>query len=931
MKATRFLLAIFVLAAMSVVIPSYAATKNTKDKDKDSIAKDAPTGPARRAFIVGIERYSDGDVQSLARANTDAKDLGHDLEQVGFDPKNITVATDIANKADFNKKFDAFLKTVKEGDFVFFFFSGHGLGVETSDTNYLLFGDLKSQMSYTRAQLQPSERKDSSVVMAKMATFVDGYTNEEIPRSGISVKEIEQRIGDHKPATALVVLDACRAILRSDATEARKVKRTNDSGSRLLPEKEPPEGFLVLYSASFGEQAVESFDAIDVRRNSLFVEVFRDELMRPGQSLIDLAARTRLVTRSLASNRGFQQEPEYHFHGDSGPDDVYLVDTIGERRFQISIEKCAGSKEEWDRISVQRRIDDLDRHIRRFGDCPTADEARRAKIGLADSVTEPATQPVAAVRRQIDPCDQLAASDTDRARPPEVPGVAFAAVDPEAAIAACNASIASNPLVVRYLFNLGRAQMAQANKFNIVTQKNERTEAFRRARLALEDAQQRGYVAAIYNLAVIYDQGLGVDQDVERANDLFKRAANQGFPLAMYTLAQRYSEGDKGSIIRDEGQAYEWFAKGSDSGLIDATVKVGDYLWRGIGVPSGANPRRAVEALQRAAEAGSNQAKILLGNYYAQGKVTYSGNAEDSKSIRPDPALALLWMGRAAESNDPSSQTRLAGLLERGDGLPSAQPEIAERYWRFAAYGGDVEAEVELAKRLRLGKVLVKPENGDSEAVRLLNRAFAYGQGSARAALELARIYRAGTPDTPKDPIMAMKYAYRAIKLRTLADPLENDGSFYNEIAPAHLLAEMAKSGEAVSPDGRPLLSKDEVDRLEKFYGKVDPATNEVKVRRIAAPLVCYVYKDRGREQQLLAPGGRYFVWVWDWGRDESPTETQLRRLEHITGCGFNQDLRGTLSASFRQAQKNNVAFADLIDEQIKAASNQTDRSNRQR
>jgi uncharacterized protein len=910
MKAARLLLTILISAVISVMA-SYASAD----------------APVRRAFIVGIERYSDGDVQSLARANTDAKDLGHDLEQVGFDPKNITVATDIASKADFNKKFDAFLKNVKEGDFVFFFFSGHGLGVETSDTNYLLFSDLKSQMSFTRAQLPPAERKDSSVVMAKMGAFIDNYTNEEIPKSGISVKEIEQRIGEHKPATALVVLDACRAILRSDTAEARKVKRTNDSGSRLLPEKEPPEGFLVLYSASFGEQAVESFDALDMRRNSLFVEVLRDELMRPGQSLIDLAARTRRVVRALANNRGFQQEPEYHFHGDSGPDDVYLIDTIGERRFEISIEKCAGSKEEWDRISVQRRIDDLDRHIRRFGDCPTADEARRAKVGLADSVNEPATQPVVTARRQIDPCDQLAASDTDRARPPEVPGVAFSSVDPEAAIQACKTSIAGNPRVVRFLFNLGRAQMAQANKFSVLTQRTERTEAFRRARLALEDAQQRGYVAAIHNLAVIYDQGLGVDPDVDRANDLFKRAANQGFPLSMYTLAQRYAEGDKGTIIRDDGQAYEWFAKASDSGLIDATVKVGQYLWRGTGVPNGANPRRAVEALQRAAEAGSNQAKILLGIFYSEGQVNYT---DDSKSIRRDPALALLWMGRAAELNDPIAQYRLAELLEQGDGLPSAQPEIAERYWRFAAYGGDVDAEVELAKRLRLGKVLVKPENGDSEAVKLLNRAFAFGQGSARAALELARIYRAGTPETPKDPILAMKYAYRAIKLRTLADPLEPDGSFYNEIAPGHLLAEMARSGEAVSPDGRPLLSKDEIDRLEKFYGTVDPATNEVKVRRLSTPLVCYIYKERGREQQLNS-AVRYYIWVWDWGRDESPTETQLRRLEHITRCGFNQDLRGTLSASFRQAQKNKVAFADLIDEQIKAASMQTDRSSRRR
>src|ERR1700733_7733583 len=104
MKATRVLLAIFMLATTSVMASSYAAAK-----EKDSTAADVPTGPVRRAFIVGIERYSDGDVQSLARANTDAKDLGHDLEQVGFDAKNITVATDISTKADFNKKFDAFL------------------------------------------------------------------------------------------------------------------------------------------------------------------------------------------------------------------------------------------------------------------------------------------------------------------------------------------------------------------------------------------------------------------------------------------------------------------------------------------------------------------------------------------------------------------------------------------------------------------------------------------------------------------------------------------------------------------------------------------------------------------------------------------------------------------------------------------------------
>src|SRR5580692_11382051 len=85
----------------------------------------------RRAFVVGIERYSDGNIQRLNRSVTDAKDLAVDLEQIGFNRKNITVATDLRTKADFNKKFDTFLKTIQEGDVVLFFFSGHGLGVDT--------------------------------------------------------------------------------------------------------------------------------------------------------------------------------------------------------------------------------------------------------------------------------------------------------------------------------------------------------------------------------------------------------------------------------------------------------------------------------------------------------------------------------------------------------------------------------------------------------------------------------------------------------------------------------------------------------------------------------------------------------------------------------------------------------------------------------
>jgi hypothetical protein len=50
----------------------------------------------RRAFLVGVQRYGDGYYQSAHPSVNDAKDLGKDLEDAGFDKKNIKVVTDVA-------------------------------------------------------------------------------------------------------------------------------------------------------------------------------------------------------------------------------------------------------------------------------------------------------------------------------------------------------------------------------------------------------------------------------------------------------------------------------------------------------------------------------------------------------------------------------------------------------------------------------------------------------------------------------------------------------------------------------------------------------------------------------------------------------------------------------------------------------------------
>ena len=145
--------------------------------------------------------------------------------------------------------------------------------------------------------------------------------------------------------------------------------------------------------------------------------------------------------------------------------------------------------------------------------------------------------------------------------------------------------------------------------------------------------------------------------------------------------------------------------------------------------------------------------------------------------------------------------------------------------------------------------------------------------GSSKAALRLAKIYRKGELNFAVRPEEAVKYAYRAIDLAsqagtaTLATTIRSDHPL-DEISAGILLAEMAANGEAVDSRGQPLLTQDERDRLERYYGRPDPETKQVKVRSLKVKMSC------GFREELKT------IWVWDWGREESPTELQFRYYE---------------------------------------------------
>ena len=75
-------------------------------------------------------------------------------------------------------------------------------------------------------------------------------------------------------------------------------------------------------------------------------------------------------------------------------------------------------------------------------------------------------------------------------------------------------------------------------------------------------------------------------------------------------------------------------------------------------------------------------------------------------------------------------------------------------------------------------------------------------------------------------------HAFRSMELAALSDAPPRIGEPFPEIAAAHLLAEMVKSDEA----GDMLTcGAAEVERLERFYGKVDSSGKQVKIRRLSS------------------------------------------------------------------------------------------------
>ena len=225
----------------------------------------------RIALVVGNNNYDH--LPDLKKARGDAESLAPVLKGLGFEVQT-AFDTDVDALDD---ALHAFYGSLKKGDIAFFFFAGHGIA--DGNSNFLLPVDIPKLGELERNRLA---------------------------RKAFDAGEIVAQVKARGARLAFFVLDACR----EDPFRRDELRGATALGG--LTRMSPTEGAFVIYSAGTGQTALDSLEAGDPDPNSVFSRKFFPILKTPGLPIVEIAKRTQIEVRELASKVSHRQAPAYY-------------------------------------------------------------------------------------------------------------------------------------------------------------------------------------------------------------------------------------------------------------------------------------------------------------------------------------------------------------------------------------------------------------------------------------------------------------------------------------------------------------------------------------------------------------------------------------------------------------------------------------------
>ena len=203
---------------------------------------------------------------------------------------------------------------------------------------------------------------------------------------------------------------------------------------------------------------------------------------------------------------------------------------------------------------------------------------------------------------------------------------------------------------------------------------------------------ENGDYYALHALGICYYWGYGVQKDIEKAVECFRKSAIQGCKEAQYELGTCYEKGF--GVPTNLLEAEKWYKEASKQGYTEATaaLKRLDFLIADNDMLNQAEKKykqglydAAYPIFEKLAEKGDKRAQCYLGIYY------YKGIGK----IVQDYNKAVFWYEKAASQGEAGAQNDLGVCYLLGYGVQK-DVEKAVEYFKKSAKQGYKEAQYNL-------------------------------------------------------------------------------------------------------------------------------------------------------------------------------------------------------------------------------------------
>ncbi|HLH49817.1 MAG TPA: caspase family protein, partial [Roseiarcus sp.] len=502
----------------------------------------------RVALVIGNGQYRH--IPALANPTFDAKDIGADLQTLGF---KVSLGLDL-DLAGMERAISAFAKAAADADVSLVYYSGHG--VQVAGHNYLIPVD--------------AELHDEQDIYKRTIHFDD------------VMKALQQAKGLH-----LLFLDACRTNPVKDASpiHPQGLARVGDAANFLIAFATQPDN--VAYDGAgrnspFAQALLSHLATTGEDISSMMIEVRKDVIATTGGAQIPWenssltrqfyfapgeAAEGSSETLLWRLGAGQKDASLLRIYLDRYPEGAHVGDAkalLAEIGRQAKPGAAASPKSEnvedllWRLAKSERQRPLLDLYLARYPSGAHRQEAEALIERLPDA--EGAGAPPAVL------CQRLATHPRDATA--DYPGVELETLarNADLAMSACREAAAQHPGEAHYVALLARATAAAGKRDEAIG--------------LYKQAAEAGDGRAMVSLGLLYEAGDGLPKDLKAADELYAKAASRGSADGAINLAVALMKG--AGIERDTARAVALLKRAAADGSAIATYDLGVLAEQGV-------------------------------------------------------------------------------------------------------------------------------------------------------------------------------------------------------------------------------------------------------------------------------------------------------------------------------------------------------------